>query len=111
MDDDDLELRVGGHDGTATGLTNGTSYVFRVAAVNAAGTGAWSADSAPVIPDVLPAAPTIGTPTAGAAQVTVSVDRADGQRRDRRDRLPDPAQHQQRHDLGDGGRQTPAPRR
>jgi FtsP/CotA-like multicopper oxidase with cupredoxin domain len=57
--------------GIATGLSNGTSYVFRVAAVNAAGTGAWSAASAPVIPDALPLAPTIGTPTGGVAQATV----------------------------------------
>jgi hypothetical protein len=57
--------------GIATGLTNGTSYVFRVAAINAAGTGPWSVQSAAVVPDVLPAAPTGVTGTAGAAQVTL----------------------------------------
>jgi hypothetical protein len=58
--------------GTVTGLINGTSYVFRVAAVNAVGTGAWSATSVAAAPNVLPAAPTIGTATAGDAQVTLS---------------------------------------
>ena len=58
--------------GTVTGLTNGTSYVFRVAAINAAGTGAWSANSAAVAPNVLPAAPTIGSATAGNTQVTLN---------------------------------------
>jgi hypothetical protein len=58
--------------GTVTGLTNGTSYVFRVAAVNAAGTSTWSATTAPVVPDVLPAAPTIGKATAGDTQVTLT---------------------------------------
>jgi FtsP/CotA-like multicopper oxidase with cupredoxin domain len=57
--------------GIATGLTNGTSYVFRVAAINAAGTGPWSVQSAAAVPDVLPAAPTGVTGTAGAAQVTL----------------------------------------
>jgi hypothetical protein len=36
---------------TVTGLTNGTSYVFRVAAVNAVGQGAWSSASASVTPN------------------------------------------------------------
>ena len=36
--------------GTVTGLTNGTSYVFRVAAVNGAGTGAYSTASSAVTP-------------------------------------------------------------
>jgi hypothetical protein len=55
-----------------TGLTNGTSYVFRVAGVNAAGTGAWSVVSPAVSPNVLPAAPTIGVATPGNSQVTVN---------------------------------------
>ena len=39
-----------------TGLTNGTAYVFRVAAVNAAGTGGYTAASAAITPtaDVVP---------------------------------------------------------
>jgi hypothetical protein len=35
---------------TVTGLTNGTSYIFRVAAVNSAGTGSYSANSESVTP-------------------------------------------------------------
>jgi len=35
---------------TVTGLTNGTAYVFRVAAVNAVGQGAWSSASSAVTP-------------------------------------------------------------
>ncbi|MBI1377354.1 MAG: hypothetical protein GC157_07725 [Frankiales bacterium] len=58
--------------GMATGLTNGTSYVFRVAGVNAAGTGAWSDASALATPDVLPAAPTVSSVLAGDTQVTVT---------------------------------------
>ena len=55
-------------------LTNGTSYTFRVAAINAIGTGNQSADSnavTPVAPATVPGAPTIGTATAGNAQATV----------------------------------------
>jgi hypothetical protein len=37
---------------TVTGLTNGTAYTFRVAAVNGIGTGAYSAASAAVTPSV-----------------------------------------------------------
>ena len=44
---------------TVTGLTNGTPYVFRVAAANAVGTGPWSATSAVYTPQAtVPGAPT-----------------------------------------------------
>ncbi|MEP7115725.1 MAG: fibronectin type III domain-containing protein, partial [Ilumatobacteraceae bacterium] len=57
-----------------TGLTNGTSYRFRVQATNAAGTGAFSALSNTVTPAVLtvPGAPTIGTAVAGNTTATVA---------------------------------------
>ncbi len=42
---------------TVTGLTNGTSYTFRVAAINGIGVGTASAASAPVTPAVPPANP------------------------------------------------------
>jgi titin len=42
---------------TVTGLVNGTAYVFRVAALNGAGTGPYSVASAPITPRVLPSAP------------------------------------------------------
>jgi len=35
---------------TVTGLTNGTSYLFRVASVNAAGVGAYSSSSLAKVP-------------------------------------------------------------
>jgi titin len=54
---------------TVTGLTNGTAYVFRVAAVNAAGTGDFSAESAPVTPSAPAPAPTNLTPTFGDGSV------------------------------------------
>ena len=57
---------------TVTGLTNGTSYRFAVAAVNALGTGASSALSNAVTPATVPSAPTIGTATAGAASAIVT---------------------------------------
>jgi formylglycine-generating enzyme required for sulfatase activity len=57
---------------TVTGLANGTSYVFHVAAVNDAGTGSWSVNSSAVIPCTVPAAPAnvIGTP--GNSQVLLT---------------------------------------
>jgi formylglycine-generating enzyme required for sulfatase activity len=39
---------------TVTGLTNGTSYLFRVAAVNSVGTGAYSASPSSVTPTAVP---------------------------------------------------------
>jgi FtsP/CotA-like multicopper oxidase with cupredoxin domain len=58
--------------GMVTGLVNGTSYVFRVAAVNAAGTGPWTAASQAVVPDVVPLAPSGVTAVAGSAQVSLT---------------------------------------
>jgi Ca2+-binding RTX toxin-like protein len=54
------------------GLTNGTSYTFRVRAVNAAGASANSAQSNAVTPATVPGAPTIGTATAGTNSATVN---------------------------------------
>ncbi len=50
-----------------TGLTNGTAYRFQVAAVNAIGTGAFSAQSAAVTPATTPGAPTAFSVVPGAA--------------------------------------------
>ena len=47
-----------------TGLTDGTTYTFKVAALNAIGTGPDSAASNAVTPASVPGAPTIGTATA-----------------------------------------------
>ena len=55
-----------------TGLTNGTTYTFTVAAINALGTGGPVGVSNAVTPPPVPEAPTIGTATAGNAQATVS---------------------------------------
>jgi hypothetical protein len=55
-----------------TGLTNGSSYRFQVAANNAVGTGPNSALSTPVIPATVPGAPVIGTAASGAAGGTVT---------------------------------------
>ena len=59
---------------TATGLTNGTAYTFRVQAVNAIGSGPFSAATSPVTPSgpTAPGTPTIGTATAGNASAVVT---------------------------------------
>ena len=57
---------------TVTGLTNGTSYVFKVAASNVRGQSAFSASSSSISPAALPSAPTLGTVTAGANSIAVS---------------------------------------
>jgi hypothetical protein len=57
---------------TVTGLTDGDSYKFSVAATNSVGTGPSSADSTPVTPSSFPAAPVLGTATSGNAMAAVS---------------------------------------
>ncbi|TSA05943.1 MAG: hypothetical protein D4R77_07090, partial [Planctomycetaceae bacterium] len=55
-----------------TPLSNGISYLFRVAAVNAVGVGAYSGESNSVIPMTVTAAPTSLVGTFGNAQVSLS---------------------------------------
>ncbi len=55
-----------------TGLTNGDTYQFTVAANNADGTGPVSALSQPVVPGTVPGAPVIGSATAGSNSAVVS---------------------------------------
>lgn len=57
---------------TATGLTNGTAYIFRVSAINSAGTGTASSNSSAVTPSTTPGAPTSVAGTAGNAQVALT---------------------------------------
>ncbi len=57
---------------TVTGLTNGSAYTFKVAAINGVGTGAQSAASNSVTVATTPGAPTIGTATAGVGSATVT---------------------------------------
>ncbi len=57
---------------TVTGLANGTTYTFTVAAFNELGFGGQSAHSNAVIPATVPDVPTIGTATAGNTQVTLT---------------------------------------
>jgi predicted RNA-binding protein with TRAM domain len=54
-----------------SGLTAGTSYSFKVVAINAAGSGAASASSGAVVPYTVPGAPTGVTATAGKDSATV----------------------------------------
>jgi hypothetical protein len=56
---------------SVTGLTNGTSYQFRVAAQNIAGLGQWS-DPAGATPAVPPGAPLVPTTQPGDSRVMVS---------------------------------------
>ena len=58
---------------TVTGLTNGTTYYFRVKAVNAVGeSSSWSTISAGAVPATAPNAPVIGTATASDRSVTIN---------------------------------------
>ena len=57
---------------TVTGLANGTSYVFRVAAVNGVGTGSYTAQSSAVVPSATPGVPTSLSATAGNGQASLS---------------------------------------
>ena len=57
---------------TVSGLTNGATWTFKVAAVNIAGAGLLSAASNPVTPMTAPDAPTSVTASATAGQATVS---------------------------------------
>jgi len=57
---------------TVTGLTNGTSYIFRIAALNKNGASPWSAPSAPVIPAGPAFPPAITSLTAGNLVLNVA---------------------------------------
>ena len=57
---------------TVTGLTNGTSYTFRVSAKNIIGTGLSSADSTAIIPATVPGQPTITEVTRGNSEVNLT---------------------------------------
>lgn len=71
---------VGGHSGfttvgttvTITGLTPGTAYTVYGNAQNGSGTSTNTANASPVTPTTLPAAPTIGTATAGKDSATLT---------------------------------------
>jgi hypothetical protein len=52
---------------TVTGLQSGTAYTFTVKGTNTTATGADSSASSSITATTVPQAPTIGTPTAGAA--------------------------------------------
>jgi large repetitive protein len=57
---------------TVTGLTNGTSYIFRVAALTSAGSGANSASSISITPATYPGIPTNITATPGNGQMSLA---------------------------------------
>ena len=66
---------------TVTGLTNGTAYVFRVAASNAAGQGPFTADSGQIVPRTTPGAPTnvaLASVGNGTASITWTAPDSDG---------------------------------
>lgn len=66
---------------TVTGLSNGTTYIFRVYAVNAVGQGAASNNSAGAVPATVPSAPgtpTISITTSGRIDVTWSAPASNG---------------------------------
>jgi hypothetical protein len=54
------------------GLTNGTAYTFKVAAINSVGTGPDSSASSPIVPRTIPGTPTGVAGTPGAGQVTLT---------------------------------------
>lgn len=57
---------------TVSGLTNGAPYVFRIAATNGVGRGAFSAASAAIAPAIAPGVPTSVAAAAGDSQATIS---------------------------------------
>ncbi len=57
---------------TVTGLNNGTSYVFRVSAINSLGASPFSPVSAPTTPRTTPDAATAPVATPGSARATIS---------------------------------------
>ena len=67
---------------TVSGLTNGTSYTFKVTATNSLGTGPASAASGAVIPATVPGAPTgvAGTVADGSVALTWSAPASNGGR-------------------------------
>ena len=69
-----------------TGLTNGTMYFFKVAAVNAAGTGPMSTEGSAMPKSALPVAPTNLTATPGDSVITLKWNEVTG--RDRVQRFP-----------------------
>jgi len=68
----DTAASVGAGSASASGLSDGTGYAFRIAAVNDAGTGPYSAPTTQVTTAKLPAKPSITSAVPGDAQVTVA---------------------------------------
>ena len=83
---------------TITGLTGGTAYTFKVAAINAVGTGPDSAASNPVTPTVSnpPGAPTGAQRDREELGRAAELDRSGEQRRQPDHRLPDHPLHRRR---------------